>query len=111
MNEFIPFPLEEKINKYLGKKIIPEGWRPTNLDKKVYLKIAKPIVKEAIFWQNKYGRIIDPFEKKETPTTTSRFVGALSFLIDLGENSNLIDICVKSMNTACKDLYLSLIHI
>lgn len=64
------------------------------------------ILKSAIKWQNRDGRIIDPFERIETPTT-SRFIGALSFLIDSGENFDLIDICSKSMNTSSKELYYS----
>ncbi len=107
MNNLTHFPLEEKIKNFFKEKITPENWQPTHQTKQLYVKLSEPIVRQAVSWQDKDGRIIDPHEHKETPTTTARFVGALGFLISAGRCSDLVDICVKSMNRACEDLYYS----
>ncbi|OIN95827.1 hypothetical protein AUJ66_08175 [Candidatus Desantisbacteria bacterium CG1_02_38_46] len=96
-----------EIKRFFKRKIIPENWKPTGLTKEIYVKLSEPIVRQAVAWQDEEGRIIDPFMKEETSTTTARFVGALGFLISAGRCLDLVDVCIKSMDKGCKDLYYS----
>lgn len=108
MDKLKSFPLTPKIKKiFKQQKLFPENWQPTGLTKDIYIKLSEPVVRQAVAWQDKDGRIIDPFEKKETATTTARFAGALGFLISVKHCPDLVDVCVKSMNRACEDLYRS----
>ena len=99
--------LEEKVKNIFRQGPMPKNWQSTGRDKDIYIKLSEPIVRQAVSWQNKDGRIIDPHEHEERSTTTARFVGALGFLISAGCCLDLVDVCVKSMNRACENLYYS----
>ncbi|MDD2709167.1 MAG: hypothetical protein PHV34_14365 [Verrucomicrobiae bacterium] len=84
---------------------IPRGWEATGLTRDFYADLSEPIVRQAVAWQDKDGRIIDPYVHEETPTATARFVGALGFLIRAGRCLDLVEVCSKSMEIGCLDLY------
>ncbi|OGV51679.1 MAG: hypothetical protein A2017_10145 [Lentisphaerae bacterium GWF2_44_16] len=98
------FKIDEKIERLLSAET-PSWWEASGYGKEFYVKLSEPIVRQAVEWQDKDGRIIDPFVHKETSTVTPRFVGALSFLIRAGKCLDLIDVCIKSMSAGCADLY------
>ena len=83
---------------FIHGKIIPSA-------SKRYLHLAENIVRHAVSWQNEEGRIIDPYEKKETNTATARFVGALGLLILNGRCLDLTERCVRALTPALEDLF------
>lgn len=70
-----------------------------------YLEPAERIVRHGATWMNEEGRIIDPYEKKETNTATARFVGALGLLLTAGRCEELEELCAKALTPALEDLY------
>ena len=55
-----------------------DGLQCGTIQKAPYLELAERIVRAAVSWQDaSTGRILDPYEHKETPTVTARFIGAL----------------------------------
>ncbi len=74
-------------------------------NREVYLDVAEGIVRQGAEWLNEEGRIIDPFEGKETPTATARFVGALGALLSAGRCADLEEHCVRALTPALEDLY------
>lgn len=96
--------IEEKVRRSItggsfmhGRSIVSASTR--------YLDLAEKIVRQAVFWQNAEGRIIDPYEKEETNTTTARFVGALGLLILQGHCLDLIESCARALTPALEDLF------
>jgi len=96
--------IEEKVRQLIrgtsfihGKRIPPASSR--------YLHLAENIVRQAVFWQNEDGRIIDPYKKKETNTLTARFVGALGLLILKGRCLDLAGACARALTPALEDLF------
>ncbi|RLF38469.1 MAG: hypothetical protein DRN21_05105, partial [Thermoplasmata archaeon] len=75
---FEPFPLEEKLSGLLAEMKTAEPAESTGLHRGSYLDIAEPIVRAASQWVDSDGRVIDPYRNKEGPTTTARFVAAIS---------------------------------
>lgn len=71
----------------------------------LYLDLAENIVRQAVGWQNEDGRIIDPYEGKETNTATARYVGALGLLIQQGRCLDLSESCAKALTPALEDLF------
>lgn len=96
--------IEEKVRQslkgasFIHGKIIPSA-------SKRYLHLAENIVRQAVSWQNEEGRIIDPYEKRETNTLTARFVGALGLLILKGRCLDLIEPCTRALTPALEDLF------
>src|SRR5690554_5766150 len=74
-------------------------------NREVYLDVAEGIVRQGAEWLNEEGRVIDPFEGKETPTATARFVGALGALLSAGRCEDLEEHCVRALTPALEDLY------
>ncbi len=71
-----------------------------------YLELAERIVRAAVSWQDaESGRIIDPYEHRETPTATARYIGALGALLQQGKCSDLTDSCIKAISPVLDDLY------
>ncbi len=66
---------------------------------------AERIVRNAVRWQDGSGRIIDPYEKKETNTATARFLGALGLQLLHGRCADLIEPCAAALTPALEDLY------
>lgn len=103
-----PFPLETKAKDIFSGAKAPDGWNPTGLTRDIYVELSEPIVRQAAAWQDKDGRIIDPYEPGDTsfPSfTAARFVGALGFLISAGRCLDLIDVCARSLDITCRDLF------
>ncbi len=66
---------------------------------------AERIVRNAVNWQDQNGRIIDPYEQKETNTVTARFLGALGLQIQHGRCLDLIPSCAAALTPALEDLF------
>ena len=101
------YPLEGKIEKIL-KQPPPQGWKPNDTRgaaEELYAVLSEPIVRQAIPWQDKSGRIIDPFVSRETPTATPRFVGALAGLILKGRCLELAENGRRALTAAAEDLF------
>ncbi|HOV22152.1 MAG TPA: hypothetical protein PLW95_05675 [bacterium] len=108
MDKLKSYPLDKKVKELFERqRQFSKKWESTRITKEIYIELSESIVRVAVSWQDKGGRIIDPYKKEETSTATARFVGALGFLIRTGHCLDLIDICIKSMNRACEDLYYS----
>ncbi|MFH1477857.1 MAG: hypothetical protein ABIH24_10290 [Verrucomicrobiota bacterium] len=107
--ELNPFPLETKLTDIFLRAQAPHGWEPTGLTKNIYAELSEPIVRQAAAWQDKDGRIIDPYEPGLAdgfPSfTAARFVGALGFLISAGRCLDLVDVCARSLDITCRDLF------
>ena len=99
-----PYPLEGRVEELIESGDLPEGWKPTGRDKNLYVELSEPIVRMAVRWQDREGRIVDPYLRVEVTTATPRFVGALSFMIRVGRCLDLLEACVKSMTVAARDL-------
>ena len=99
------FSIEKKIDKLFAYNFSPPDWEITKQTKELYMQLSEPIVRAAVSWQDDAGRIIDPFEHTEVPMATARFVGALGGLISANRCIDLVDICAKSMDIACKNLF------
>ena len=107
INDPPPYPLEGKIEKIL-KQLPPENRKADkakSANEVLYLALSEPIVRQAIAWQDKSGRIIDPFVSRETPTATPRFVGALAGLIMKGRCLDLTDNGRRALTAATEDLF------
>ncbi|MFA6715334.1 MAG: hypothetical protein WCS27_08145 [Victivallaceae bacterium] len=96
--------VEEKVRQAL-KGTGPRG-QTTPAATSRYLDLAEHIVNEAVNWQDESGRIIDPYEKKETNTVTARYVGALGLLMLQGRSRHLADSCARALTPALEDLFL-----
>lgn len=96
--------VEEKVRQSL-KCAVPRNGKVVPAASSRYLELAERIVREGVKWQDESGRIIDPYEKKETSTTTARYVGALGLLIMQGKCGDLIDSCAKALTPALEDLF------
>lgn len=104
------------MEKILSQSTVLQDWRPTGRTKELYAELSESIVRQAVSWLDADGHLIDPFEpdpsvnfgpKGFAPFATVRFVGALGFLIETGRCKDLIDVCAKSLETSCGDLFNS----
>jgi len=104
-----PYPLEEKVAAVCGQGRAPDGWRPTGETRGLYVDLSEPIVRMAVDWQDDAGRFTDPHEPDGAPGfssfTAARFVGALGFLIGSGRCLDLVEVCARSMDVTCQDLF------
>ncbi len=82
--------------------------RPTDapdVSEALYLDLAERIVRTALAWQDyESGRIIDPFVRRETPTATARYVGAMGALMLQGRCHDLACSCAKALDAVLDDL-------
>ena len=70
-----------------------------------YLDLAEHIVRTGSAWQDQTtGEIIDPYEHRETPTVTARYIGALGALMQQGRCLDLMDTAVKAMEPVMAQL-------
>ncbi len=101
-NDFVlpPYPFEQKAQAVFGD-LRGVQFAPTGIDREVYLDLAERIVRAAVPWQDERGAIINPVLKRETSTTSGRFVGALGGCIWGGRCEDLIDECALSMDYCC----------
>ncbi len=90
------FPHEGLAERIVGNRLA--DWEPSGYTRELYLDIAERVVRAAAAWQDAYGCIIDPYEGAESPTTTSRFIGAAAGLIGAGRCLDLIAPLVKSFD-------------
>ena len=81
---FPPFPLEEQVQTFFSEMRERRLEEPTGLIREFYLDLAEPIARAGAAWVDEEGRVIDPYRKEETATTTARFVAAISILIGAG---------------------------
>jgi len=104
-----PFPLEEKIRELLAGEPATDNWQPTGCTKELYVELSEPIVRRAVPWQDRDGRIMDPYAHDDITGFPSfaaaRFVGALGFLISAGRCLDLIEVCARSLEVAGSDLF------
>jgi hypothetical protein len=96
--------VEEKVRQSLKNKI-PATAGFIQPYASSYLELAERIVRNAVKWQDENGRIIDPYEKKETNTVTARYVGALGLQILQGRCLDLIESCSQALTPALEDLF------
>ncbi len=96
-----PYPLEEKTETILQHLRDGVEYTPTGIDREAYLDLAERIVRNAVQWQDERGAIINPVLKRETSTTSGRFVGALGGCIWGGRCMDLIEECALSMDYCC----------
>lgn len=104
-----PYPLEQKIGDILSRGTVARDWQPTGFSRQLYVELSEPIVRQAVAWQDGDGRIIDPYEPNDTTGFPSfaaaRFVGALGFLISAGRCLDLVEVCARSLDMTCCDLF------
>ena len=94
---------EELVRHLLGQMDCKHN---SGIKKAPYLELAEKIVRAAVSWQDESsGRIIDPYEHRETPTATARYIGALGALLQQGRCNDLADSCIKAMTPVLEDLY------
>ena len=103
LGSFGPFPHEELIAKVIASGP-PRNWRPSGLTRELYLDIAERIVRAASTWQSEDGRILDPYEGVESPTTTSRYVGAAGSLIGAGRCGDLLSTVIRSFDWCARTM-------
>lgn len=101
--------LRQKIEHLLSRGPATDEWRAIGCTKELYVELSEPIVRQAVPWQDQDGRITDPFEPDDTtgfPSfTASRFVGALGSLIGAGRCLDLAEVCARSLDVTCSDLF------
>jgi len=104
-----PYPLEQKLDRLLSRGDTPVGWQPTGRTRDLYIELSEPIVRSAVPWQDADGLIVDPCDLEGIEGfplfTAARFVGALGFLIDAGRCLDLVDVCARSLDVACRGLF------
>ena len=97
-----PYPLEQKVHALFDDLRRGVDFTATGIDREVYLDIAERITRQALPWQDEKGAIINPVLKRETFTTSARFVGALGGCIWGGRCEDLVDACALSMDYCCE---------
>lgn len=94
-----PYPLEQTVKEWFSRNtesLSKAALLPTDTEQEAeftreqYLDAAEPVVAAAASWQDDLGRIIDPYEGCESPTSTARFVGAAASLIAAGRCGGLL---------------------
>ena len=94
---------EELVGRLLAS---PSGPSCGEIGEAPDLELAELIVRAAVSWQDgESGRIIDPYEHRETPTATARFIGALGALLQQGRCFDLAGSCIKAMSPVLDDLH------
>ena len=99
-----PFPLEEQVETFFSEMRDRRLEEATGLTREFYLALAEPIAQAGAAWVDEEGRVIDPYRKEETATTTARFVAAISILIGAGRCLDLIGPAARAIDRASEDL-------
>jgi hypothetical protein len=97
------FPLEAKVKQVMAAPQ-PAGWKPTGVTRELYLDQMEVILEEAQHWLDAQGRVIDPFEKKETSQASPRFASPGAILLHFGRAPEIEDAVFRSMDYCCQAL-------
>jgi len=78
--------------------------RPTSLTKQSYLQTINGIVQFMRNLQDEYGRIIDPFEKREVQYSTPCFAFSCATVWAQGFDDTLLNNCTSALSIATEEL-------
>lgn len=85
----------------LLEKPAPENWRPSGIDRTVYLDMIERIVRTAEPWVNEKGAVIDPVLQYEHGQTSPRFASTCAVAIYFGRCTDLKEKLYRVMDHCC----------
>ena len=97
------FPLKKLFDQMMEAPA-PEQWKPTGIDRSVYLDIMEVIVRNAANWVDEEGAVIDPVLKREWNQTSCRFASPGAILLRYGRIPELKETVFRVMDYCCKKL-------
>lgn len=101
----VDFPLKDLFDE-IHSAPAPENWRPSGIDRNIYLDMMEPIVRNAASWVDEKGAIIDPVIKREWNQTSCRFASPAAILLKSGRIPELKETVFKVMDYCCAKLPL-----
>lgn len=97
------YPYTKMVTEIL-RSPMPDHWKSSQADKRVYLDMMEKIVRMAATWVDANGAVIDPYFKAEFGQTTPRFVSSASILLHFGRIEDLKPLVIRAMTYSCTQL-------
>ncbi|MBE6391773.1 MAG: hypothetical protein E7042_06190 [Lentisphaerae bacterium] len=97
------FPLQALFEK-IHSSPAPAEWRPSGIDRNIYLDMMEPIVRNAAKWVDERGAVIDPVIKREWNQTSCRFASPAAILLKSGRIPDLKETVFRVMDYCCDKL-------
>ena len=94
------FPLQALFEK-IHSSPAPAEWRPSGIDRNIYLDMMEPIVRNAAKWVDERGAVIDPVIKREWNQTSCRFASPAAILLKSGRIPDLKETVFPNDDLIC----------